>query len=416
MRNIKYYKLDNGLRLVFEEIPYVRSVSLGVWINVGSRMENDKNSGMAHFIEHMLFKGTTNRTSKKISNDIDYYGGNINAFTTHDHTCYHVKMPSNHIDRGIEVLGDIIKNSVFDVNDIEKEKVVISEEIKMYEDSPEDYVYEELLKKVYDNKGIGRNILGSIESISLFDRESIKEFFDKNYIPNNSVIVVSGNFVYEDLLEKISRNFSDWSYRDYSNVRESHEFKKVKFIKNREDEQSNIAIIFQCPDDSVYKDFIAVKLLGNILGNSPSSRLFQKIREERGLTYNIYSADNFYVGEAEFGIYSSMASENLLEVYNLIMDEIKDLRENYITNEELTFAKEQYKGSVIMNIEDTEDRMLYIGEYEVDDSRIKEIDEVISVVDDIDMKYMEGIIDRIFRGSMSLGITGKNAEEIMLGV
>ncbi|MDY5964968.1 MAG: pitrilysin family protein, partial [Peptostreptococcus porci] len=144
MINIKYKTLKNGLRIVGDEVPYVHSVSLGVWINTGSRMEDESNFGIAHFIEHMLFKGTKNRSAKKISNDIDYYGGNINAFTTHDNTCYHVKMPYNHIERGIEVLSDIIKNSVFDDDDIKKEKSVISEEIKMYNDSPEDYLYEKL--------------------------------------------------------------------------------------------------------------------------------------------------------------------------------------------------------------------------------------------------------------------------------
>ncbi len=405
--------MKNGLRIVAEEIPYVRSVSLGVWINVGSRMEDESNYGIAHFIEHMLFKGTKNRTSRQISNDIDYYGGNINAFTTEDHTCYHVKMPSNHIDRGIEVLSDMINNPKFDEKDIEKEKSVIIEEIKMYKDSSEDYLYDELLMRTFDNKGIGRNVLGSEKSVTNINREKIINFFEKYYIPNNSVIVLSGNFVLEDIIKKIDNGFKNWKEKELIPNRESQEFKAVRFLQDKDDEQVNLAIIFECPDDTIDKEFYAVKLIGNILGNTPSSRLFQHIREEKGLSYSIYSSDSFYVGYGEFGIFSSMAAENLKEVYDSIIYEIETIRKNYITEEELIFAKEQYKGMVIMNLEDTEDRMMLIGEYEVENRRLKNIEEVINCVDSIDLEYMKKIIDRIFNGKMSVGITGKSVKTIM---
>lgn len=405
--------MKNGLRIVAEEIPYVRSVSLGVWINVGSRMEDESNYGIAHFIEHMLFKGTKNRTSRQISNDIDYYGGNINAFTTEDHTCYHVKMPSNHIDRGIEVLSDMINNPKFDEKDIEKEKSVIIEEIKMYKDSSEDYLYDELLMRTFDNKGIGRNVLGSEKSVTNINREKIINFFEKYYIPNNSVIVLSGNFVLEDIIKKIDNGFKNWKEKELIPNRESQEFKAVRFLQDKDDEQVNLAIIFECPDDTIDKEFYAVKLIGNILGNTPSSRLFQHIREEKGLSYSIYSSDSFYVGYGEFGIFSSMAAENLKEVYDSIIYEIETIRKNYITEEELIFAKEQYKGMVIMNLEDTEDRMMLIGEYEVENRRLKNIEEVIKCVDSIDLEYMKKIIDRIFNGKMSVGITGKSVKTIM---
>lgn len=413
MINIKYTTLKNGLRIVADEIPYVHSVSLGVWINTGSRMEVEGSYGIAHFIEHMMFKGTKHRSAKKISNDIDFFGGHINAFTTQDNTCYHVKMPYNHIENGIEVLSDIIKNSLFDVDDIEKEKIVISEEIKMYNDSPEDYLYEKLLNMTYKNKGAGRSILGTIDSVNNIDRDKIVEFFKNNYLPNNSVIVVSGNFEFEKIVSIIEKYFGDWNKNKILGIRENQCFFPVNHIENREDEQSNIAIIFECPTDKNYKDFISVKILGNILGNSPSSRLFQKIREEKGLTYNIYSADNFYVDGSEFGIYASVASENLIEVCDLILGEIELLKSEYISEYELNFAKEQYKGTVMMNVEDTEDRMLLIGEYEVNNNRLKNIEEIIEVVDSIDMEYMINIIDTIFKKKMSIGITGRGVEEIM---
>lgn len=410
---IKYKSLKNGMRIVAEEIPYVRSVSAGVWINVGARMEEGYPRGLAHFIEHMLFKGTQRRSSKKISNDIDYYGGLLNAFTSHDHTCYHVKMPYNHILEGLDVIGDLLTGSLFSEDDIEKEKLVIRDEIKMYEDSPEDYLYEELMKRTYSNQGVGRSVLGTIESISEISRKDILDFFGKYYIPNNAVLVMSGNFVLEDIVDKLESIFSKWEPKDFYISRQGQDFKSQNYIEDRDDEQSNIGILFPCPNDDNYRDFLAVKLVNNILGNSTSSRLFQNIREDKGLTYNIYSSDSFYVDHAELGIYSSMADDNLYQVYKLIIDEIDSLRESYISQDELDFAKEQYKGSVLMNIEDTEDRMLLIGEYEINDKRLLSIEEIMEIIDSIDLNYMKKTIDRIFGSEMSLGITGRSATSLI---
>lgn len=410
---IKYKSLKNGMRIVAEEIPYVRSVSAGVWINVGARMEEGYPRGLAHFIEHMLFKGTQRRSSKKISNDIDYYGGLLNAFTDHDHTCYHVKMPYNHILEGLDVIADLLTGSLFSEHDIEKEKLVIRDEIKMYEDSPEDYLYEELMKRTYSNRGVGRSVLGTIESIAEISRKDILDFFSKYYIPNNAVLVMSGNFILEDIEDKLESIFSKWEPRDLYISRQGQDFKSQNYIEDRDDEQSNIGILFPCPNDDNYRDFLAVKLVNNILGNSTSSRLFQNIREDKGLTYNIYSSDSFYVDHAELGIYSSMADDNLYQVYKLIIDEIDSLRESYISQDELDFAKEQYKGSVLMNIEDTEDRMLLIGEYEVNDKRLLSIEEIMEIIDSIDLDYMKKTIDRIFGSEMSLGITGRSATSLI---
>ena len=227
---IKYKSLKNGMRIVAEEIPYVRSVSAGVWINVGARMEEGYPRGLAHFIEHMLFKGTQRRSSKKISNDIDYYGGLLNAFTGHDHTCYHVKMPYNHILEGLDVIADLLTGSLFSEHGIEKEKLVIRDEIKMYEDSPEDYLYEELMKRTYSNRGVGRSVLGTIESIAEISRKDILDFFSKYYIPNNAVLVMSGNFILEDIEDKLESIFSKWEPRDFYISRQGQDFKSQNYI------------------------------------------------------------------------------------------------------------------------------------------------------------------------------------------
>ncbi|WP_101772988.1 M16 family metallopeptidase [Peptostreptococcus faecalis] len=410
---VKYKTLKNGLRIVGEELPYVRSISLGIWIDVGSRFESEEQSGVSHFIEHMLFKGTKNRSAIEIAESIENYGGWIEAYTTHDDTCYYVKMPSNHIDTGIDVLSDIMKNSLFDKKEIEKEKTVILDELRMYKDSSEDYLYEELTKRVYNNKGVGKKILGSEDNIKAITREKLTSFFDTHYVANNAVIVVCGNFEFEEMVKKIEEKFSSWKSNDIKTTRENQEFLSVKYIENKNDEQSNIAILFKAPNDENKKDFYAVKLLADIVGGSSSSRLFQNIREKQGLTYNIYADETYYFDDAEFGIYSTVAPENLKEVYDLIMNEIDDLKNNYVSKEELSFAKEKYKGSIYMELEDTEDRLQFIGESEIRKAKFMENDEIIKMIDSIDLDYMKNIMDSIFKGPMAVGITGKSANEIM---
>lgn len=412
---LQYKTLENGLRIVGEEIEHVKSVSLGIWISTGTRNELDSIQGISHFIEHLLFKGTKNRTSKHISNDIHYYGGSINAFTTHNHTCFHVKMPYNHIEEGLDVLADMVLNSVFEEDEIEKEKSVITEEIKMYEDSSEEYIYEKMLEKTFLNKGIGRNILGTKESVKNINREEVLKYFSTHYLPDNAVVVASGFFKFDELTELISKKLSGWSGKiDKDSIKvEGQEFNKCILIENKDDEQVNLAFYMQCPDDSNAKDYYAVKLLGNILGSTSSSRLFQKVREERGLCYSIYTQDNFYVGFAEFGIYSSVAKENAKDAIELIIDEIIDVKKNFVTEDELEFAKEYYKGSLVMNMEDTADRMMTIGTYEVVNDRIPTFEEIINTIDSIDMDYMKNIISRTFTTDISIAVTGKNIKKII---
>lgn len=412
MNSIKYRNLKNGLRIVGEEIPYVKSISIGVWLNVGTRNEVGYSSGISHFIEHMLFKGTKNRDSSKISRDIDYYGGFINAFTNHDNTCYHVKMPYNRYDIGIEVLSDILINSLFLDSEIEKERSVICDEIRMYEDSPEDYVYEKLMSNTFDNKGIGRNILGTVESVENIKREEIVDYFAKHYLPNNAVIVASGNFDFDELVESIERHFIGWKKGDLDERKEDQIFKSCRYIEDRDDEQANICVIFESVDDTDSKDFYSVKLISNILGNSPSSRLFQKIREKEGLCYSIYTADNFYYGCSEFGIYSSSSNERVKKIYDMIMNEVELIKDKGITEEELDFSKKQLEGISLMSVESTEDRMLYLGEYEVKGEKIKDVDEVISIIESIDIDYINKVAKKIFNGPMSVGITGRGVERI----
>ena len=203
----KTHVLDNGLTIIGEEIPYLKSIALGLWVNAGSRIENEQNSGVSHFIEHMLFKGTKNRTSKELASEIDNLGGQINAFTSKECTCYYVKLLDSHIDIGIDVISDMILNSLFDESDIDKERAVILEELKMYEDSPEDLAYDLLTEGIYKNDSLGMNIVGTVDSLQNLNKEALLDYFEKYYVPNNSVISISGNFKFEEIVKKIENKF-----------------------------------------------------------------------------------------------------------------------------------------------------------------------------------------------------------------
>ena len=238
----KTHVLDNGLTIIAEEIPYLKSIALGLWINAGSRIENEKNSGVSHFIEHMLFKGTKNRTSKELASEIDNLGGQINAFTSKECTCYYVKLLDSHIDIGIDVISDMILNSLFDESDIDKERAVILEELKMYEDSPEDLAYDLLTEGIYKNDSLGMNIVGSVDSLQNLNKEVLLDYFEKYYVPNNSVISISGNFKFEEIVKKIEEKFKDWKSKKVNVDIKPAEFKSCYIAKNKDTEQVNLAM------------------------------------------------------------------------------------------------------------------------------------------------------------------------------
>ena len=235
----KVKTLENGLTIIGEEIPYVKSISFGVWINAGSRIEDAKVSGVSHFIEHMLFKGTNKRTSKEIASEIDNLGGQINAFTSKECTCYYVKLLDEHIEIGLDILSDMILNSKFDEVDIDKERSVILEELKMYEDSPEDLAYDMLLEHIYAGDGLGMNILGTRESLKNIGKKELLEYFNTYYIPNNAVISISGNFNFDNMVEKIEDKFKNWNGKDFEIELNEAPFKSCIIAKNKDTEQVN---------------------------------------------------------------------------------------------------------------------------------------------------------------------------------
>lgn len=408
----KKHVLENGLTIIGEEIPYVKSISLGVWINAGSRIEDEEISGVSHFIEHMLFKGTKNRTSKQLASEIDNLGGQINAFTSKECTCYYVKLLDSHIDIGIDVLSDMILNSKFNEDDLDKERSVIIEELKMYEDSPEDLAYDLLTENIYKNDPLGMNIIGTEESLKRLNREKLLDYFNKYYVPNNSVIAISGNFNFDEIINKIEERFKVWKKRDVNVDIKKAEFKSCFLTKNKDIEQVNLAMSLEAVPLENDKEVYALAVINTVFGGSISSRLFQKIREEKGLVYSIYSSQSLYRKCGELGIFASMSNEHLKEVYESIIEEIKIMKKYYLTDQEIKESKEQLKGSYILGLESTSSRMMSIGRSLLLNNKVESTDDILKSIDNVDRETVKIVIDKIFNlDKLGVCIVGRDVEE-----
>ncbi|WP_419742724.1 M16 family metallopeptidase [Paraclostridium dentum] len=411
----KTHTLSNGLTIIGEEIPYLKSITLGVWVNAGSRIENEELGGISHFIEHMLFKGTKNRTSKEIASTIDNLGGQINAFTSKECTCYYVKLLDEHIDIGIDILSDMFLNPLFDEKDIDKERQVIIEELKMYEDSPEDLVYDLLMEGIYKTDALGMNIIGTEESLYNINRNTIKDYFNKYYVASNSVISISGNFKFEEMVKLIESKFKDLAMGNVDIKITEPEFHPCFIARNKDTEQVNLAISLKAIPLECREDAYALSIINNIFGGSISSRLFQNIRENKGLVYSIYSAPSLYRKSGELGIYASMSNENLKKVYNLVLEEIDNLRQNHLTDKEIKESKEQLKGSYILGLESTSSRMMSIGKAMVLTKKVKNPNDIIESINNIDKARIDLIIDKVFnRENIGVCIVGRDVEGITL--
>lgn len=390
-------KLDNGIRVVMEKIPYVNSVSIGIIINNGSIKEDKHNNGISHFIEHMLFKGTKKRTAKDIAEAIDNIGGQLNAFTSKESTCYYAKVLYNHIDIAIDVLGDMLTNSIFSESDIEKEKAVIIEEINMYLDSPEDMVNDLLNEIMFENTSLGRPILGTEETIKNLSREKIIDYFINNYRPENIVISLAGNINTKEVFKMLNYHFDNFnnSNKKIYEINSIYNFtNKIKGI-NKNTEQLNFCIGMEgVPVTSEYVEGLLV--LNNIFGGSMSSRLFQKIREDLGLAYAVESYPSSYKDIGILTIYAGLHPSQLLKTVKHIENEMNDIRNNIISKDELDKSKEQLKGSYVLGMEGTFSRMYEIGKSLSIFNMVQSPDEVLNKIDKVSVNNIKEIISIIF--------------------
>lgn len=398
--------LDNGIRIVTEKIPYLRSVSIGIWINSGSRDEDDINRGISHFLEHLAFKGTEKRSAKQIAFEMDSIGGQIDAFTSREYTCYSAKVLDEHLPIAIDLLSDILLNSTYKPSDIEKERQVILEEIKYVEDNPTDYIYDLLYKCVWSEHPLGRPILGNVESIKKIGRDAVIAHLDKHYLPRNMVIAAAGN-IDEDKLRKIlERSFGNLKRNGPSQRQTPPEIKKNLIIKERELEQIHFCLGtkgLKSADDNRYNGYI----LNTILGGSMSSRLFQKIREDYGLAYSIHSFISPYADTGLLGIYAGTSPAFFNKVLKMSLEELKILRNVKVSDNEIKRSKDQLKGNLILSLESSTSRMNQLAKQEIYFGRYFSMDEIIAEIEKVRGDNIQSLAEKLLEDSFfNLAILG----------
>ncbi len=395
--------LPNGVRLVTETMPHVRSVSLGVWLTRGSRHETADQSGIAHFIEHMLFKGTDRRSAQDIAQQFDSMGGNLDAFTSKEYAGYYIKVMDEHLPRAFDILSDLVLHPAFPADEVEREKKVILEEIKMVEDTPDDLVHELFAEEFWRDHPLGRPILGTPETVSGFTRDALQQYFRGAYVGRNLIVAAAGHFdhaqlraLVEDAFGAVADAGADW--HDTTPAVHPPQIERVKDL-----EQSHIVIgtsSYRQDHDDRYPSY----LLNVVLGGSMSSRLFQTIREQRGLAYAVFSGASAYRDTGLLSVYAGCAAENVAEVVDLVGQELRTLRVDPIGDEELRRAKDHLKGSLMLSLESTSSRMTHLARQEMYFGRHVSLDEIIAGIERVTPDDVLRVAGDLFRQE-AVGVT-----------
>jgi len=373
---IEIAELANGVTVLTEKIPHVHSASIGVWVDVGSRDENDNQAGVTHFIEHLMFKGTQRRSAKDIAEELDAVGGQLNAFTTKEYTCYYARVLDEHLPLAVDLLGDMLFHSRFDEVDIDRERNVILEEIKMYEDAPDELVHDIFAGTIWRSHPLGRPVIGGEQSVRNLSRADLRSFYKQFYIPGNIVVAAAGNFDHERLLEMLNENFGQLT----GGKKERHfvvpQPNKQVFCRTKETEQVHLCL--GTPGLPIDHEKIYVfQLINTILGGGLSSRLFQEIREQRGLVYSVFSYHSSYHDSGLFCVYAGLSKENVREALELIVKEIKDLQKQGVGPAELQRVKNQLKGNLLLSLESVSTRMSRLGKSQLYLGKITPPEEIV---------------------------------------
>jgi len=408
---IKTIKMGCGVRLVMEHIPYVQSASIGLWTKTGSVNESKKNKGISHFIEHMMFKGTERRSAKEIAEDVDKIGSHMNAFTGKEATCYYIKTLATNIDQSVDVILDMFMNSKFDKEEMEKEKNVICEEIKMIEDSPEDDIHDLICEIVFKGTPLAQSIIGTPSSLRGISRNTIKKYIENEYTKDSVVVSVTGNFDEEHIIsllaDKLSGLKETKEYRETENI----DYVPGYRVKVKDIEQSHICLGtrgLKLDEDRYY----ALAVLSSILGGGMSSRLFQNIREQKGLAYSVYSSSSSFVDMGIFSIYAAVSHDKVTDALMAIKEELVSLQKEGVTSVELAAAKEQLKGSYIFSQENVNGRMFSIGKNMTLLGKVFLPEEVIAGINNVtldDVRNVSKLVDR-FEDYSAILITNRKMD------
>jgi predicted Zn-dependent peptidase len=407
--------LRNGIRVLTEKLPYVHSVSTGIWVGVGSRDEQENERGITHLIEHMLFKGTERRSALDIAKQLDAVGGFANAFTSKEHVCIHAKVLDTHLPIVVNVLTDIFRNSVFAPEEIEREQQVILQEIRMIEDTPDDYVHILFQEMYWKDNPLGLPIYGTVDSVSNTDREEIMNYLSRTFHPERIVISAAGRIDHQKFLDLVGPTMETLQQPTQSLERKIPQNHHLSRIVEKDLEQVHLCLGMQGVSQAD-KDRFACHLLNVLLGSSMSSRLFQEIREKRGLAYSVYSFLNSHVDTGMLGVYAGVSPENIRETIELIYEQLSLLTRELIPDSELQAAKEYLKGSMYLNAESTDSRMNRLAKNEFLFGRYVPFEEIEANINAVTSKDIQQWFREVYRpdqvASFLLGPTDMKAEEL----
>ena len=404
--------LPSGLRIVTEEVPSVRSAAIGLWVNVGSRDETPAVAGASHFLEHLLFKGTTRRTALEISATIEAVGGEMNAFTSKEYTCFYARVIDTDLPMAIDVVSDLITSSIVSALDVDAERKVVLEEIAMRDDDPSDLVHDLYAETYYGDTQLGRPILGTIKSISDMTRSSVFNYYKKKYLPQDLVVAVAGNIKHKRVVAMVEEALSRDNFLDVKGSPQIRPNTPVKTkpmqsvgLMTRKTEQAHMFYGMEGVARSDERRF-AMGVLASALGGGMSSRLFQEIREKRGLAYSVYAYAQQFAGSGQIGFYAGCNPTKAIEVIEIIREVLADVAENGMSHEEIERAKGAVRGSLVLSQEDSGSRMSRIGKNEIVYGQVMGFDEILKAISRVNPTDVREIANEFLTKSPTLALVG----------
>lgn len=407
--DIRVSELASGIRVVTDRMPGARSVTTGVWVGVGSRDESPDDAGVSHFLEHLLFKGTSTRSARRIAETVDAVGGELNAFTSREHTAFHTRLPASSWRIGIEVLGDLLSDPLLAEADIDAEREVIVEELLAALDTPDDLVHMIAYEAMFGDHQLGREVLGSLESITGMDRRRVVAFFERYYRPKTIVVAAAGLVDHDELCVEVERRF-DLPAGGEAPVRRAPDFAMEPTVRRERDgEQTHVVSVWAGLSSSDEHRY-ALAVANQIVGGGSASRLFQSIREERSLAYAVYSSSSAYVDAGVVGTYAGTSPSRCDELIEAMDAEIDRLVSDGVTDDELRVAKGYLIGSTELGLEDSGARMARVGRMLSGIGEIISIDEQLARIEDVTVADANAVLARVFGGPRTLSVVGPDTE------
>ena len=406
-REIEQTQLTNGLRVISEYMPHVRSVAVGIWINSGSRREEGAENGISHFIEHMVFKGTETRSAEAIAREMDGLGGHLDAYTGKELVSFNAKVLDEHLPQAFEVLADMVMNPVFRDDDIEKEKGVILEELKMEADSPEYQVHEAFLSNFWRGHPLGQSILGTKETITGFSRGMIGEYWKRVYTPANIIVTAAGHVRHEEIVALAAKYFDRLAPGPALDAQPPPE-PQAPVLTKRKNSLEQVHLIMGVPSyPAAHPNRFAAYTMNTLLGGTMSSRLFQNIREQRGLVYSVGSEASSYKDSGYLSVYAGTSRQSLEEVIGLVLDEFRKFKNELVGEEELRRAKNHLKGSLMLGLESTSSRMSNLARQQIYFGRFPTLDELLENIEGVTSEQMRDVANEFFQPSkIGLAVLG----------